>query len=152
VRTPKIKAIVLEMIELTRAHGLDELEVEVSRFGRMRVRIARNRGPRHVDVVPAAAPVASQAPALEPSEADADKYHTVRSPMVGKFYRSPSPDLAPYVGEGDLVSSGQVLCIIEAMKIMNEIESDVKGKVVRVLVENAQPVEFHQPLFLIEPE
>ena len=71
--------------------------------------------------------------------------------MVGKFYRSPSPDLAPYVGEGDLVSSGQVICIIEAMKIMNEIESDVKGKVVRVLAENTQPVEYHQPLFLIEP-
>jgi acetyl-CoA carboxylase biotin carboxyl carrier protein len=139
------------MIELIQAHGIDELEVEVSRFGGMRIRVARDRGARVLPPAPEAAAGPSPAPPRESSETEAERYHTLRSPMVGKFYRSPSPDLAPYVSEGDLVSSGQVICIIEAMKIMNEIESDVKGKVVRVLVENAQPVEFHQPLFLIEP-
>ncbi len=75
----------------------------------------------------------------------------IRSPIVGTFYRAPSPDAPPYVEEGDVVEKGQVLCIVEAMKIMNEIESDVKGKIVKILVENAQPVEYGQPLFLIEP-
>ena len=71
--------------------------------------------------------------------------------MVGMFYRSPSPDSPPFVEEGDVVSEGQTLCIIEAMKIMNEIEADVKGRVVRVLIENAKPVEYNTPLFLLEP-
>ncbi len=75
----------------------------------------------------------------------------IRSPIVGTFYRAPSPDAPPYVEEGDVVEKGQVLCIVEAMKIMNEIESDVKGRIVKILVENAQPVEYGQPLFLIEP-
>ena len=78
--------------------------------------------------------------------------HTLRSPMVGMFYQSPSPDAPPYVTEGDEVTRGQTLCIIEAMKIMNEIESDVDGRVVRVLVDNASPVEYNTPLFLIEPQ
>ncbi|MCZ6634062.1 MAG: acetyl-CoA carboxylase biotin carboxyl carrier protein [bacterium] len=83
-------------------------------------------------------------------EAD-DRYHPVQSPMVGMFYRAPSPDAPAYVEEGDVVSPGQTLCIIEAMKIMNEIESDVKGRVVRVLIENESPVEYNTPLFLLEP-
>ena len=74
----------------------------------------------------------------------------VKSPMVGTFYRSPSPEADVYVNVGSLVSPGSVLCIIEAMKLMNEIESEVSGKVVKILVENAQPVEYNQPLFLIE--
>ena len=83
-------------------------------------------------------------------EAD-DRYHPVQSPMVGMFYRAPSPDAPAYVEEGDVVSPGQTLCIIEAMKIMNEIESDVKGRVVRVLIENESPVEYNTPLFLLDP-
>ena len=74
-----------------------------------------------------------------------------RRPMVGTFYRAPSPDAQPFVREGDRVKKGQVVCIIEAMKLMNEIESKVAGRVVKVLVENAQPVEYGQPLFLLEP-
>ena len=71
--------------------------------------------------------------------------------MVGTFYRAPAPDAAPFVAEGDLVKEGQVLCVIEAMKLMNEIEAKAAGRIARVLVENAQPVEYGQPLFLVEP-
>ncbi len=81
---------------------------------------------------------------------DSDKYYEVRSPMVGTFYRAPAPDADAYVEVGDTVNEGTTLCIIEAMKLMNEIESEVRGKVAKVLVENAQPVEYNQVLFLIE--
>ncbi|MSS73378.1 MAG: acetyl-CoA carboxylase biotin carboxyl carrier protein [Candidatus Latescibacteria bacterium] len=136
-------------MELLQAHGLDEIEVEVSMFGRMRVRVARAREARNPGAD--AAPRPPSPPVAAPADAETEAFHTIRSPMVGKFYRGPAPDTPSYASEGDLVSSGQVICIIEAMKIMNEIESDVKGRVVRILVENAQPVEYHQPLFLIEP-
>ena len=76
---------------------------------------------------------------------------SIDAPMVGTFYRATSPDAPPFVSEGDLVKEGQTLCIIEAMKLMNEIESKVAGRVVKILVENAQPVEFGQHLFLVEP-
>lgn len=79
------------------------------------------------------------------------KYHEIRSPIVGTFYRAPAPDADPYVEVGKYVSKGEVLCIIEAMKLMNEIEADVSGKIIKILVENAQPVEYNQLLFLIEP-
>ena len=74
-----------------------------------------------------------------------------KAPMVGTFYRAPAPDAEPYVKEGDNISKGKVLCIIEAMKLMNEIEAEINGKIVKILVDNAQPVEYNQPLFLIEP-
>jgi acetyl-CoA carboxylase biotin carboxyl carrier protein len=76
---------------------------------------------------------------------------TIEAPMVGTFYRAPSPDAQPFVRDGDRVKKGQVVCIIEAMKLMNEIESKVAGRVVKIFVENAHPVEFGQPLFLIDP-
>jgi acetyl-CoA carboxylase biotin carboxyl carrier protein len=76
--------------------------------------------------------------------------HEIRSPIVGTFYRAPAPDADPYVNIGDTISSGTVLCIIEAMKLMNEIESDVSGKIVKILVENGKPVEYNQPLFQIQ--
>lgn len=88
-------------------------------------------------------------PAATPST-DAENVITIVAPMVGTFYRAPSPDAAPYINVGDEVEVGQPLCIIEAMKLMNEIESEVKGRVLRILVENAQPVEYGQPLFIIE--
>lgn len=78
------------------------------------------------------------------------KYHEIRSPIVGTFYRAPSPGAPPFVEKGDKVKKGQVLCIVEAMKVMNEIESDVDGTVVDILVENAEPVEYNQVLFLID--
>ncbi len=89
----------------------------------------------------------------EPATSPADppkKYKEIRSPMVGTFYRAPAPDANPYVQVGDVITKGKVLCIIEAMKLMNEIESDVDGKIVKILVENGKPVEFDQVLFLVE--
>ena len=101
--------------------------------------------PAPVPVQPTAAP--SPAPVAAPA---APKGHTVKAPIVGTFYRSSSPDAAPFVNVGDRVEAGKVLCIIEAMKLMNEIEADVAGTVREVLVSNAQPVEYGQPLFVIE--
>jgi acetyl-CoA carboxylase biotin carboxyl carrier protein len=99
----------------------------------------------------AAGPAPTAAPATAPpsTEAAANNLHVVKSPIVGTFYASPNPQAGPYVKVGDRVKAGQVLCIIEAMKLMNEIESDVSGEVVRVLVDNAQPVEYGEGLFAI---
>ncbi len=99
---------------------------------------------------PAAAPAAA-APAAPKAEAKADNLITIKSPMIGTFYRRPSPDKPIFVEVGDEVSPGKVVCIIEAMKLFNEIESEVKGKIVKVLVEDQSPVEYDQPLFLVEP-
>jgi len=89
-------------------------------------------------------------PPAEDVESEDEKLHVIKSPLVGTFYRAPAPGAPPFVEEGDIVSPGQVLCIIEALKVMNEIESDVRGRVVKILVENGQPVEYGQPLFLID--
>jgi acetyl-CoA carboxylase biotin carboxyl carrier protein len=89
-------------------------------------------------------------PPAEDVETEEEKLHVIKSPLVGTFYRAPAPGAPPFVEEGDIVSPGQVLCIIEALKVMNEIESDVRGRVVKILVENGQPVEYGQPLFLID--
>jgi len=99
---------------------------------------------------PMAMPGAPAAPAAAPAPAPEPKGHALKSPMVGTFYRAPSPGAPPFVEIGQSVSKGQTLCIIEAMKLLNEIESDVSGTVKAILVENGQPVEYGQPLFLIE--
>jgi acetyl-CoA carboxylase biotin carboxyl carrier protein len=101
---------------------------------------------------PAHAPAAAAAPATAaPAPQVDDKAHVVTSPFVGTFYRKPNPDSPPYVSLGDRVEKGQVLCIVEAMKLMNEIEADTAGTIVAVLVEDNQPVEYGQPLFKITP-
>lgn len=105
---------------------------------------------------PAAAPVAASAPApAAPAAAPAPEaggnYVPLKAPMIGTFYRSSSPETPAFVQVGDLVEKGQVICIIEAMKLFNEIEAELSGRVVKAMVENASPVEFDQPLFLIEP-
>jgi acetyl-CoA carboxylase biotin carboxyl carrier protein len=102
-------------------------------------------------------PMAERAAAGAPAgsaeaKALSDRTQAITSPMVGTFYQAPAPDADPYVELGQRVEVGQTVCIVEAMKLMNEIESDVKGKIVQVLVENAQPVEFGQKLFLVEPD
>lgn len=97
---------------------------------------------------PAAAPAAPQAPPAKAPAAEED-LHLVKSPIVGTYYESPSPGAPPFLKVGDVVEAGQILCIIEAMKLMNEIESDVAGEVVKKLVTNGQPVEYGQPLFAI---
>ncbi|QIE59856.1 acetyl-CoA carboxylase biotin carboxyl carrier protein [Rasiella rasia] len=109
----------------------------------------------------APAPVAQAAPqaavdaapaAATPAAADEDsKYITVKSPIIGTFYRKPSPDKPVFIEVGDTINTGDVLCVIEAMKLFNEIESEVSGKIVKVLVDDASPVEFDQPLFLVDP-
>ncbi|GAA4273672.1 acetyl-CoA carboxylase biotin carboxyl carrier protein [Aquimarina gracilis] len=109
--------------------------------------------PQAIAPVPAAAPTpaapaATQKPA---TEEDNSKYVTIKSPIIGTLYRKPSPDKPMFVEVGDTIKEGDVLCIIEAMKLFNEIESEVSGKVVKVLVDDASPVEFDQPLFLVDP-
>ncbi len=141
------------VVELTRQLGgllaeLDLGEIEVA-VGELRIRLVKHS-------VPPASPVVADGPmSLSPSEllpnAGTSAGTTIESPMVGTFYRASSPTAEPYVSEGDLVKEGQILCIIEAMKLMNEIEAKVAGRIVKILVENAQSVEYGQALFLIEP-
>lgn len=110
-----------------------------------------------VQQMPQPAPAPAQAPAPAPVEAnkpaanEESKYITVKSPMIGTFYRSPSPDKPPFVEPGDDIKEGKVVCIIEAMKLFNEIEAEISGKIVKVLVDDATPVEYDQPLFLVDP-
>lgn len=140
---------VLKLIQET-----DVEEIEVEQEGR-RVRI-RRRGPQAAapTLSPLApvpvAQVAAEVPGA-PEIRETTNLITVESPMVGTFYRAPAPGVDPYVLEGDKVVKGTVLCLIEAMKLMNEIEAEVSGKVHSILVENAQPVEYGQPLFLLDP-
>ncbi len=100
---------------------------------------------------PAPQPEAPAATKTEEKTEDTSKYVEIKSPMIGTFYRKPSPDKPPFVNVGDTVNEGDVVCIIEAMKLFNEIESEVSGKIVKVLVEDNSPVEYDQPLFLVDP-
>src|SRR5690606_6742787 len=101
---------------------------------------------------PQAAPQSSETPTAAPvAVAEDSKYITIKSPIIGTFYRKPSPDKDPFVEVGDSIKEGDVLCVIEAMKLFNEIESEVSGKIVKVLVDDSSPVEFDQPLFLVDP-
>jgi acetyl-CoA carboxylase biotin carboxyl carrier protein len=143
------------LIELVQETGIGEIELNAGGNG-VRISAAGATG-TWVAAAPAAAPAvapkaaAAAAPAAAPAAEPASNLKAITSPMVGTFYRSPAPDADPFVEDGDSVGVGQTVCIIEAMKMMNEIESEVKGRIVQVLVENAQPVEFGQKLFLVEP-
>ncbi len=103
------------------------------------------------DSIPIAPSSSSAPPAASKPADDPGKYITIKSPMIGTFYRKPSPDKPVFVEIGDEVTPGQVVCVIEAMKLFNEIESEVKGKIVKVLVDDHSPVEYDQPLFLVDP-
>ena len=146
-----------QLIQLVQTTGIGELEVS---SGGRTVRIAtasaglvttvpvhpgsRGAGSETLSEIPSATAEGTKA-------AKASSALTITSPMVGTFYRAPAPDADPYVEVGDMVTVGQTVCIVEAMKLMNEIESEVRGKIVEILVENAQPVEFGQALFRVEP-
>src|SRR6476620_9692572 len=136
-----------KLIDLVEESGISELEL--TEDGE-KVRISRNftsnaPAPQQYAVAPAAAPAA----AAEPAAAPVEEGHAVKSPMVGTFYRSPSPDAKAFVEVGDTVAVGDTLCIIEAMKLLNEIESDKAGVVKKILVDNGQAIEYGEPLFII---
>ncbi|WP_295652431.1 acetyl-CoA carboxylase biotin carboxyl carrier protein [uncultured Mucilaginibacter sp.] len=148
-----------ELIRFVAKSGVNEVAIEQQDF---KITIKTNQAPTVVHAtVPAVAPVAhTAAPAAAPAAAaepavaagpDTSHYITIKSPMIGTFYRSSSPDKPLFVNVGDEISTGDVLCIIEAMKLFNEIEAEVSGKIVKVLVDNASPVEYDQPLFLVDP-
>lgn len=150
-------AQVEELLDFMSAHGLEEFEYESAglhirlRKGSSGLAPAPLLQAPQVAVSAAAPAVTPAAPVQEapPAAPPAEELHIVKSPIVGTFYSSPSPEAAPFVARGETVREGQVLCIVEAMKLMNEIEADASGEVVQVLAENGQPVEYGQPLFSI---
>lgn len=143
---------VKKLIELLEESDVAEIEIHE---GEESVRISRNSGVMMAAPMQMAAPAMAAAaapaaaPAAEPAAPAEPEGHLIRAPMVGTFYRAPSPASKSFVEEGSSVSAGDTLCIIEAMKILNQIETDKSGKVLQILVENGQPVEYNQPLFVI---
>lgn len=148
------------LVKIVEESGIADLEV--SRWGR-KVKISKYPSNSHqaafpvtpvqIPAPPMAAPTPAQAALPQPAtatSAPAQNLIDIKSPMVGTFYRAPAPDADPYVQAGSAISKGQVLCIIEAMKLMNEIEADFACRIVEILVENGQPVEYNQPLFRVE--
>lgn len=142
----------LEMddVKITIKTGSEDKETTIVQQVPMGGMHAQPQMPSQPSPVPAA-PVETPAAEGEKSAAEDSKYITVKSPIIGTFYRKPSPDKGPFVEVGDAIKTGDVLCVIEAMKLFNEIESEVSGKIVKVLVDDASPVEFDQPLFLVDP-
>lgn len=156
----------LELAEFKMKTDKLELSVRTKHYEKNKTQQIISTAPVTAPTPPVQAPAATAAPTTTPAtssqseasqkaqEADADEsnYLEVRSPIVGTFYRSPSPDKPPFFKVGDTVKQGDVVCIVEAMKLFNEIESEVSGKVVKVMVEDAQPVEYDQVLFLVDPK
>lgn len=155
-----------ELIDFIAGSGLAEVNIETEQF-KINVKKypdvakadfalpAMPMIPQAVAPAPVAAPVAATPAAAAPKAekpAEASNLITIKSPMIGTFYRSSSPDTPAFANVGDTIQAGKPVCIIEAMKLFNEIESEVSGKIVKILVENATPVEYDQPLFLIEPK
>ena len=150
-----------ELIDFISKSGLEEVNIETEEL-KLKVRknaVAKTQIIEQAVSAPvAAAPAAAPAPASSSEDKpaasngiDESKYVTVKSPMIGTFYRSANPESPAFVNVGDSVSQGQTVCIVEAMKLFNEIESEVSGTIVKVLVENSSPVEYDQPLFLVDP-
>ncbi len=154
-----------ELIKAINKSNISELSVEQGDFkitikqaqAATETQFVAVQAPMPAMQMPQAAPAAAPAvPAATPAPAAAATAEsantiTIKSPMIGTFYRSSSPDKPPFVNVGDEIDTGKVVCIIEAMKLFNEIESEVKGRIVKVLVDDASPVEYDQPLFLVEP-
>jgi acetyl-CoA carboxylase biotin carboxyl carrier protein len=151
-----------DLLDFISNSGLDEVNIETEEF---KVSVKKNSSTIHTIseaqvapalnaleppvVVSAATTIPAPSPAQEPEESN--NYIEIKSPMIGTFYNTPSPDAEQFVKVGDTVKVGQTVCIVEAMKLFNEIESEYSGKIVELLVENASPVEFDQPLFLVDP-
>ncbi len=149
-----------ELIDFISESGLEEVNIETSE-----VKLKVKRSQNIISAGPVAMPQAASAPAPTlPSSAEsapkksadsAESTETnaiaIKSPMIGTFYKSPNPETAPFVKVGDVVKAGDTVCIIEAMKLFNEVESEVSGKITKILVDDAEPVEFDQPLFLVDP-
>ncbi|MEQ8714672.1 MAG: acetyl-CoA carboxylase biotin carboxyl carrier protein [Cyclobacteriaceae bacterium] len=150
-----------DLIDFISQSGLEEVNIETEEF---KIKVKRNAEMAANTVMaaaPAPAPVAAPAPAAAPAApapsapaataSDDAKYQTIKAPMIGTFYRSANPESDAFVQIGDKVTAGQTVCIIEAMKLFNEIESEISGTIVKVLVDNASPIEYDQPLFLVDP-
>ena len=149
-----------DLIDFISQSGLNEVNVETKE---LKLHVKREpdqkifkSSPAPVVAAPVAVPSvaavpAAAAPKAEKPAASSKKTADIKSPMIGTFYRSSNPDSPPFVSVGDRVEKGQTVCIIEAMKLFNEIESDISGKIVKVLVDNSSPVEYDQPLFLVDP-
>jgi acetyl-CoA carboxylase biotin carboxyl carrier protein len=153
-----------ELIDFISKSGLDEVNIETEQF---KIKVRKNSEVKHKIIessTPSPAPPASQSVLIaedngasataadEPaSPAKNNGYLEIKSPMIGTFYRSANPDSEPFVSVGDKIDVGQTVCIVEAMKLFNEIESEISGTVVKVLVDNSSPVEYDQPLFLVDP-
>lgn len=153
-----------DLIKFVAKSGVSEVSIERDDF-KITIKTGKEQTVINttLPVPPAAIPAAQPAPAPEAPKPAAEKSGgasdaaekqnqvTVKSPMIGTFYRSSSPDTPPFINVGDEIKPGQVLCIIEAMKLFNEIESEVSGRIVKILADDASPVEYDQPLFLVEP-
>jgi len=146
-----------DLIKFVHKSGVNEVSIEENDF---KITIKTNQAPTVVTAsIPAAAPLAAApapvaaAPvaAAAPAVSESDNYLTIKSPMIGTFYRSASPDKPSFVNVGDEIKACQVVCVVEAMKLFNEIEAEISGRIVKVLVDNASPIEYDQPLFLVEP-
>ncbi|WP_299115693.1 acetyl-CoA carboxylase biotin carboxyl carrier protein [uncultured Winogradskyella sp.] len=133
---------------------MDDVKITIKTGSENETTIVQQMPVATTPMMPQAAPIAAPTPAAEtpaPAVADDSKYVTIKSPIIGTFYRKPSPDKPVFVEVGTDIKEGDVLCVIEAMKLFNEIESEISGKIVKVLVDDSSPVEFDQPLFLVDP-
>lgn len=156
-----------DLIKFVAKSGVNEVEIEQKDFKIcIKSEGKKKKGEEFTAVIPQQAPVYQQAPAQAvaapaaaapvaeapaSSTSEEDKYITVKSPMIGTFYRKSSPDKPVFVEVGDTIKPGDVTCIVEAMKLFNEIESEISGKIVKVLIDDVSPVEYDQPLFLVDP-
>ncbi|SFU13247.1 acetyl-CoA carboxylase biotin carboxyl carrier protein [Algoriphagus locisalis] len=146
-----------ELIDYISNSGLAEVKIKTDEFELSIKKYAESSAPRTVEVAaqapaPAPTPAPAAAPASAPAPAEApSNLVEIKSPMIGTFYLTSSPDADPFVAVGDSVKAGETVCIIEAMKLFNEIESEISGKIVKILVSNSTPVEYDQPLFLVDP-
>jgi acetyl-CoA carboxylase biotin carboxyl carrier protein len=159
---PEMKTTeIRDLIDFISKSGLNEVNIETKE---LKLHVKREPDQKVFKSTPVVAPVAATAPVMQvqaqPQATKSEKAETssgkktieIKSPMIGTFYRSSSPDSAPFVSVGDKISKGQTVCIIEAMKLFNEIESEVSGTIVKAMVENATPVEYDQVLFVVEPD